>query len=142
MQLVIIFICLYDAETRLICQPSYRSMCELTSMQAACWFGRSGNATLGGVAAHLYAEFDGQFIDLQKLHLALQRLYKEHPILRLSLSADGIANIMSEKTQQILEVDDFSKLSDYQIEQMLMQKREQWTHQKLDLSQGRLQDFL
>jgi hypothetical protein len=34
-----------------------------------------------GVAAHLYAEFDGQFIDLQKLHLALQRLYKEHPIL-------------------------------------------------------------
>ena len=33
MQLVIIFICLYDAETRLICQPSYRSMCELTSMQ-------------------------------------------------------------------------------------------------------------
>lgn len=51
MQLVIIFICLYDAETRLICQPSYRSMCELTSMQAACWFGRSGNATLGGVAA-------------------------------------------------------------------------------------------
>ncbi|MDB0160250.1 hypothetical protein CTY87_01930, partial [Escherichia coli] len=80
MQLVIIFICLYDAETRLICQPRYRSMCELTSMQAACWFGRSGNATLGGVAAHLYAEFDGQFIDLQKLHLALQRLYKEHPI--------------------------------------------------------------
>ncbi|MFE1635402.1 hypothetical protein ACFMJW_21260, partial [Acinetobacter baumannii] len=79
---------------------------------------------------------NNQFIDLQKLHLALQRLYKEHPILRLSLSADGIANIMSEKTQQILEVDDFSKLSDYQIEQMLMQKREQWTHQKLDLSQG------
>lgn len=141
MQLVIIFICLYDAETRLICQPSYRSMCELTSMQAACWFGRSGNATLGGVAAHLYAEFDGQFIDLQKLHLALQRLYKEHPILRLSLSADGIANIMSEKTQQILEVYDFSKLSDYQIEQMLMQKREQWTHQKLDLSQGQTARF-
>ncbi|EPP0546066.1 acinetobactin non-ribosomal peptide synthetase subunit BasD, partial [Acinetobacter baumannii] len=141
MQLVIIFICLYDAETRLICQPSYRSMCELTSMQAACWFGRSGNATLGGVAAHLYTEFDGQFIDLQKLHLALQRLYKEHPILRLSLSADGIANIMAEKTQQILEVDDFSKLNDHQIEQMLMQKREQWTHQKLDLSQGQTARF-
>ncbi|MDH0562390.1 condensation domain-containing protein [Acinetobacter courvalinii] len=141
MQLVIIFICLYDAETRLICQPSYRSMCELTSMQAACWFGRSGNATLGGVAAHLYAEFDGQFIDLQKLHLALQRLYREHSILRLSLNADGLPNIMPEIPQQILEVDDFSKLSDHQTEHMLVHKREQWTHQKLDLSQGQTARF-
>jgi hypothetical protein len=39
------------------------------------------------IAAHLYAEFDGQFIDLQKLHLALQRLYKEHPILRIEVNS-------------------------------------------------------
>ena len=57
------------------------------------------------------------------------------------MSADGIANIMAEKAQQILEVDDFSKLSDHEIEQMLMQKREQWTHQKLDLSQSKTARF-
>ncbi len=141
MQLVIIFIYLYDAKTRLICQPSYRSMCELTSMQAACWFGRSTSTDLGGVSAHLYAEFDGQIIDLQKLNLAIQRLYQEHDLLRLNLSVDGIPNIMSETPHAILEVEDFSMLSENKLEQALLQKREQWTHQKLDLSNGQTARF-
>ena len=45
----------------------------LTSMQAACWFGRLTNSDfLGGVAAHLYAEFDGGQLTLNKLEAALQ----------------------------------------------------------------------
>lgn len=116
-------------------------MSELTSMQAACWFGRSDNTTLGGVSAHLYAEFDGQFIDLQKLHSALQRLYQQHDILRLNLSADGIPNITAHIHPQILEIEDFSMLRDDQLEQKLVQKREQWTHQQLDLANGQTARF-
>lgn len=116
-------------------------MSELTSMQAACWFGRSDNATLGGVSAHLYAEFDSQCIDLQKLNSALQRLYQEHDLLRLSLSADGVPNISAQVYNQILEVEDFSMLRDNELEQQLLQKREQWTHQQLDLTNGQTARF-
>ncbi len=116
-------------------------MCELTSMQAACWFGRSGSTTLGGVSAHLYAEFDGQLIDLQKLNLAIQRLYQEHDLLRLNLSVDGVPDITAHIHPQILEVEDFSMLSKNELEQKLLQKREQWTHQKLDLNNSQTARF-
>nr|WP_227591532.1 condensation domain-containing protein [Acinetobacter sp. Marseille-Q1620] len=124
-----------------MCQPSYRAMSELTSMQAACWFGRSNNAILGGVSAHLYAEFDGQFIDTNRLNSAIEQLYQEHELLRLNINADGIPNIVPFIHIPRLEIDDFSMLSGDELEQKLLQKREQWTHQQLDLTRAETAKF-
>ncbi|RBP85786.1 peptide synthetase [Marinomonas rhizomae] len=117
-------------------------MNELTPMQAACWFGRITDSDyLGGVAAHLYTEFDGQRIHPSNLESALQRVYLEHPILRLSLSLDGIAEIKTHSTHSLLEVDDLTHLSSEEQQKYLLHKREQWTHQQLDLSNGQTARF-
>lgn len=117
-------------------------MSELTSMQAACWFGRiTESGFLGGVAAHLYVEFDGQSIDVQKLESALQRLYLEHAILRMRLSLDGIPDIAPSAPKTLLEVEDLRALSDQEQTQYLDRKREQWTHQQLDLTLGQTARF-
>lgn len=112
-------------------------MSELTPMQAACWFGRiSESEFLGGVAAHLYVEFDGQSIDLQKLESALQHMHLRHSILRMRLSSDGIPTIAASAPKTLLEVDDLSVLTPQKQVQYLENKREQWTHQQLDLTSG------
>ena len=108
-------------------------MRELTPMQAACWFGRSNEAILGGVSAHLYSEFDGQDIDLKKLKLAILRLYQRHKMLRLQLDSNGIPSIIAVDQNREIEVDDFSKFTKSQQKQKLEQKRKTWTHQQLDL---------
>ena len=59
-------------------------------MQAACWMGRGDHSDLGGVSAHLYAEFDGQAIELPRLVAALGRLGREHAMLRACVTADGM----------------------------------------------------
>lgn len=116
-------------------------MRELTPMQAACWFGRSNEAILGGVSAHLYSEFDGQSIDLKKLNLAIQRLYQRHEMLRLRLDRDAIPSIISADQNIEIEVDDFSIFTKTQQKQKLETKRLYWTHQKLDLTQAQTVKF-
>ncbi len=116
-------------------------MRELTPMQAACWFGRSNEAILGGVSAHLYSEFDGQSIDLKKLNLAIQRLYQRHEMLRLRLDRDAIPSIISADQNIEIEVDDFSIFTKTQQKQKLETKRQYWTHQKLDLTQAQTVKF-
>lgn len=111
-------------------------MSELTSMQAACWFGRGADAALGGVAAHLYVEFDGQAIDLQRLNRALERVCQEQQMLRLRVSADGEPSIGLPDQAPCLEVDDFTALGAEALAQTLLSKRTEWTHQQLDLMKG------
>ncbi|HDZ8908524.1 TPA: peptide synthetase, partial [Aeromonas dhakensis] len=115
-------------------------MKELTAMQAACWMGRSAHAHLGGVSAHLYAEFDGPALDLARLHGALERLYQAHPMLRLTVTRDG-AQTLGEPAPAMLEIDDFRSLSGQPLADALARKRQEWTHQQLDLSRGQAARF-
>ncbi|WP_218966122.1 condensation domain-containing protein [Snodgrassella alvi] len=111
-------------------------MRELTSMQSACWFGRAHAAMLGGVAAHLYTEFNGSHIDVTRLRQAIECLYRRHELLRLQLSAAGEVSIRDSLPQNTLEIDDFLHLSEAQQQQKLEEKRQQWTHQQLKLEEG------
>ncbi|CAI3788063.1 D-alanine--D-alanyl carrier protein ligase [Pseudomonas sp. MM227] len=108
-------------------------MRELTSMQAACWIGRTAHAALGSVSAHLYAEFDGAGIDLERLRSALQDACSRHPMLRLRVSPEGLQHTPPTARGPALEVDDLSDLPAVQLQQALQRKREAWTHQQLDL---------
>lgn len=116
-------------------------MRELTSMQAACWFGRAHGAMLGGVAAHLYTEFNGNHIDTDKLRRTIENLYRRHELLRLQLNATGEVSFRDEPPENVLEIDDFLHLSSAQQQQMLEQKRRQWTHQQLNLAEAQTARF-
>ena len=116
-------------------------MRELTSMQAACWMGRGDHSDLGGVSAHLYAEFDGQAIDLPRLVAALGRLGREHGMLRACVTADGMQALAAADKVPHLEVEDFTALEGEALAQRLEAKRQQWTHQRLDLATGQAVRF-
>ena len=111
-------------------------MRELTSMQAACWIGRAAHASLGRVSAHLYAEFDGHSIELERLRKALERVCLLHPMLRVRVNADGLQSIAAMDQSPPLEVEDLRLMSEQEVTQRLLCKREEWTHQQLDLCQG------
>ncbi|WP_281272885.1 condensation domain-containing protein [Vibrio pectenicida] len=116
-------------------------MSELTPMQAACWFGRVADAKLGGVASHLYTEFDGENINLEQLNLALMSLYHRHEMLRLKVETSGACSIVQTPSYSLLEVDDFTHLDADGIHNALSEKRKTWTHQVLDLTQGQAARF-
>lgn len=105
-------------------------------MQAACWIGRTAHAALGKVSAHLYAEFDGHAIDLERLRAALQQVSLLHPMLRLRIDQDGLQGIAPMEQAPRLEVDDLRGLAEPEVAQRLLRKREAWTHQQLDLRHG------
>ncbi|OBI45071.1 non-ribosomal peptide synthetase [Mycobacterium sp. E796] len=105
----------------------------LAPMQHAMWVGRQDNQQLGGVAGHLYVEFDGGPIDPDRLRAAASRLALRHPMLRVRFSADG--------TQRIAAADECGDfpvtvvdLRDQRdpVEPRLAALREAKSHQQLD----------
>lgn len=113
---------------------------ELSAMQAANWIGRDTHAALGGVAAHLYAEFDGAGLDVERLRLAIGRLCAHHPMLRLHIHSDGRQSIGPEGPLE-LKVDDLRNLTTQEAEARLLARRQAWAHQRLDLSAGQAARF-
>lgn len=105
-------------------------------MQAAYWASRNMTGPLGGVAAHLYAEFDGYGIDLERLRSALSRLCCAHGMLRLRISEDGYQSVDAEKMSLPLEVEDLQGKSQDMLDRHLHKKREIWTLRQLDLTAG------
>jgi len=65
----------------------------LAPIQHAMWVGRHGEQELGGVAAHLYVEFDGADIDPARLQAAAAQLAVRHPMLRQQILPDGTQRI-------------------------------------------------
>lgn len=108
-------------------------MRELTSMQAACWIGRTAHAFLGRVSAHLYVEFDGHPIELDRLREALGRASLLHPMLRMRVDAQGLQSIAAVDQSPQLEVEDLRAMTEPEAARHLLAKRETWTHQQLDL---------
>ena len=108
-------------------------MRELTSMQAACWIGRTAHAFLGRVSAHLYVEFDGHSIELDRLREALGRASLLHPMLRMRVDAQGLQSIAAVDQSPQLEVEDLRAMTEPEAARHLLANRETWTHQQLDL---------
>ncbi|MEE6179672.1 non-ribosomal peptide synthetase [Mycobacterium sp. 050134] len=65
----------------------------LAPMQHAMWVGRHDDQQLGGVAGHLYVEFDGGPIDPDRLRAAATALALRHPMLRVRFLPDGTQRI-------------------------------------------------
>jgi mycobactin phenyloxazoline synthetase len=65
----------------------------LAPIQHALWVGRNTDQELGGVAAHLYVEFDGHGVDPDRLIRAARALSDRHPMLRVEILPDGTQRI-------------------------------------------------
>lgn len=116
-------------------------MWELTPMQAAYWAGEHSLWPHGGVKAHIYAEFNGKGLDLERLQRAVALLFARHPVLSLCVDQEGRQSIASPSSQTVLHKDDYRSLPAAQTEQKLLHKRHCWTHHGPDLASGKAASF-
>ncbi|MGM0701579.1 MAG: amino acid adenylation domain-containing protein [Pseudomonadota bacterium] len=112
-------------------------MAELNEIQAAYWVGRQNTEWLGGVAAHLYAEFDSDApLDIGRLRQAVRRLHAAHPMLRLQVTDEGRQSVVALDAMHDLTVDDMRDLDSPTLEASLADKRQSKSHQRLALDRG------
>ncbi|MFT3898735.1 MAG: amino acid adenylation domain-containing protein [Gordonia sp. (in: high G+C Gram-positive bacteria)] len=113
----------------------------LAPMQHAYWVGRTDAADLGGVAAHLYAEFDGDgTLDPEALARAVSALIDRHPMLRARFLPDGTQVVDARRTHEPLTVYDLRDRTADEAHAALAQTRETKTHQVLDIADGQVVD--
>ncbi|MCG5432537.1 non-ribosomal peptide synthetase [Mycobacterium sp. MYCO198283] len=96
----------------------------------AMWVGRHGDQELGGVAAHLYVEFDGTAVDPERLRTAAARLAARHPMLRQEILPDGRQRI-GDRTLDVT-VFDLRDLGPAAAAERLADIRQAKSHQQLD----------
>ncbi|OBK29106.1 non-ribosomal peptide synthetase [Mycobacterium sp. 1165196.3] len=106
----------------------------LAPMQHAMWVGRQDHQQLGGVAGHLYVEFDGGPIDPERLRAAATALARRHPMLRVRFLPDGTQHIppADQSGAFPVEVEDLRQLSTDEVERRLADIRDAKSHQQLD----------
>lgn len=102
----------------------------LAPMQHAMWLGRNDDQQLGGVAAHLYVEFDGAGVDPERLQDAATKLVARHPMLRVEILPDGTQRI-GERGLPVT-IYDLRDLDDGAADQRLETIRHEKSHQILD----------
>ena len=106
----------------------------LAPMQHALWVGRQDNQRLGGVAGHLYVEFDGGVIDHERLQGAASRLALRHPMLRVQFLPDGTQRIRpaAECRNLPVTVHDLRDVAPDVVDQRLADIQAAKSHQQLD----------
>lgn len=102
----------------------------LAPIQHAMWVGRHGEQELGGVAAHLYVEFDGAGVDPDRLRAAAAKLAVRHPMLRQQILPDGTQRISDRGLP--VTVYDLRDLDPAAAAERLEQTRDAKSHQLLD----------
>jgi mycobactin phenyloxazoline synthetase len=114
-------------------EPSHEPF-PLAPMQHAMWVGRQDNQRLGGVAGHLYVEFDGVDIDPARLRAAATRLALRHPMLRVQFLPDGTQRIRpaAEFPAFPVTVLDLRDLEPDVVEWRLAEIQAAKSHQQLD----------
>lgn len=102
----------------------------LAPIAHAMWVGRHGEQELGGVAAHLYVEFDGSDVDPDRLQDAATKLVVRHSMLRQEILPDGTQRIGDRGLP--VTVHDLRALDAAAVEARLARIRDDKSHQLLD----------
>lgn len=103
----------------------------LAPMQHAMWVGREDDQQLGGVAGHLYVEFDGDGVDPQRLTAAATALAARHPMLRVQFLPDGTQRIAPLAGDFPVTVVDLRDLPADQLADQLARTQRSKAHQQL-----------
>lgn len=110
-------------------------------MQHAYWAGRDPDQRLGGVAAHLYAEFDqaatggAAVLDPDRLRAALEQVVARHQTLRTRITADGKQAVLP-SIPLPFTVHDLRHASPEAVQSHLSAIRHAFSHQMLDIERG------
>lgn len=104
----------------------------LAPMQHAMWVGRQDNQPLGGVAGHLYVEFDGAHIDPDRLRAAAGELARRHPMLQVRFLPDGTQRLDPHHPDLAVTVHDLRDLAADVVDQRLAELRTAKSYQQLD----------
>lgn len=109
---------------------------DLAPLQHAYWIGRGDDRRLGGVAAHLYSEFDGSDVDAGRLAAALDRLVERHEMLRVRITDTGRQVITGDSGWRGLTVRDLRDSLPTEADRVLAEVRDEYSHQLLDIEAG------
>ncbi|MDV6264545.1 non-ribosomal peptide synthetase [Rhodococcoides yunnanense] len=107
---------------------------DLAVLQHSYWIGRSAEQRFGGVAPHLYTEFDGEGVDPDRLRDALDGVARRHDMLRARITDNGQQVIESTPGWRGLTVHDLRRADDAAAE--LERTRQRLTHHMLDIEAG------
>ncbi|MEV0250401.1 amino acid adenylation domain-containing protein [Nocardia sp. NPDC050712] len=121
--------------------PDENAPFPLAAMQHAYWIGRSDEQDLGGVAAHLYVEFDGAGVDPERLGRAVSDLVAVHPMLRTKVLPDGTQQAIPAPVVPVFAVVDLRTHAPESAEAELERLRDTKTHQRLAIEDGQVLDI-
>ncbi|WP_067571156.1 non-ribosomal peptide synthetase [Nocardia acidivorans] len=110
----------------------------LATMQHAYWMGRRQDQALGGVAAHLYVEFDGNGLDPERLRRAVTRLVHRHEQLRARFTDSGTQQTLPEPQRPVFETLTLNADSEAAELERLRQAK---SHQRMDVAAGQVIDI-
>lgn len=103
----------------------------LAPMQHAMWVGREEDQQLGGVAGHLYVEFDGTGVDPERLRRAATALAERHPMLRVEFLPDGTQRIGAPANEFPVTVEDLRAATPDEVARRLSEIQRAKSHQQL-----------
>lgn len=112
----------------------------LATMQHGYWIGRADGQALGGVAAHLYAEFDGVDVDPGRLERAVDALVRRHGMLRSVFLDDGTQRVLDRPGLPVWSVTDLRENDASTVERRLEEIRQAKTHQRMRADLGQVLD--
>ncbi|AYF77123.1 amino acid adenylation domain-containing protein [Nocardia yunnanensis] len=118
--------------------PDAASEFGLATMQHAYWMGRRQDQALGGVAAHLYVEFDGSGLDSERLRRAVTRLVRRHEQLRASFTDNGTQRTLPEPQRPVFESRTLTADSETAELERIRQAK---SHQRMDVAAGQVIDI-
>lgn len=110
----------------------------LATMQHAYWMGRRRDQALGGVAAHLYVEFDGNGLEPERLRRAVTRLVRRHEQLRAQFTDSGTQRTLPEPQRPVFESVTLDAASEAAELERLRQTK---SHQRMDVAAGQVIDI-
>eukprot|EP01037_Dinobryon_pediforme_P031381 gene31381-35844_t len=113
----------------------------LTPVQHAYLVGRTPQQSLGGVACHLYQEFDGDGLTPHIVEAAIYTLIARHPMLSVRFSADAQQQWCATAPWCGLTTHDLRALESTAQEQALLTLRRQLDHRLLAVDVGETFDF-
>ncbi|WP_280266174.1 amino acid adenylation domain-containing protein [Nocardia wallacei] len=112
----------------------------LATMQHAYWVGRRQDQRLGGVAAHLYVEFDGAGVQADRMRRAVERVVRRHEQLRVQFTDGGTQRVLPEPLRPVFHLVDLT--AEFDGGRMELERlRQEKSHQRMDIGSGQVIDI-
>ncbi|MFC9970393.1 amino acid adenylation domain-containing protein [Spirillospora sp. NPDC127200] len=113
----------------------------MTPVQEAYWVGRQDDQPLGGIACHMYFEFDGIAVEPARLERAMRTIAQRHPMLRARFTEDGGQGFATAPAWPGLTVHDLTGRDSAQLERRLLELRRTLSHRTLPVTDGQVFDL-